>query len=163
MKLAMTNSGRKLCNLFCNEEGSSVIELAIISPVAAVLLLGMIDTSLAFEEKLKTEQAAQRAVEKATSYSSAGSDYSGIDDEAALEANVPLSDVAMDVWMECDGTRQDSFSSICADNELISRHISITINASYTPLFKYGPIGKLVDANDNGTVPYSVNAQVRLQ
>jgi Flp pilus assembly protein TadG len=159
----MNNTTQKIWDLFRDDEGTSVVELAILSPFAAVLLLGMIDTSFAFTEKLKTEQAAQRAVEKATAFSGAGSDYSGLDDEAAQDANVPRSAVTMDKWLECDGTRQANFNGICANDELISRHISITIDNSYTPLFNYGPIGRLAQVNNNGTIPYSVDAQVRIQ
>ncbi len=159
----MVRSFNKCFGLFSDENGTSVIELAILSPFAAVLLLGMVDTSLAFTEKLKTEQAAQRAIEKATSYNGAGSDYSGLDDEAAIAADVPLDNVTLEKWLECNSTRQDSFNDVCADGELITRHIAITITDTYSPLFSYGPLGQLVGADNQGNIPYSVDAQVRIQ
>lgn len=159
----MATSFGRFSDLFNDENGTSVIELAILSPFAAILLLGMVDTSFAFTQKLKTEQAAQRAVEKATSYNNAGSDYSGLDDEAAIDAGVPLGNVTLDKWLECSGTRQPSFNGLCGNNELITRHIAITITDTYAPLFGYGPLGQLVGADLHGSIPYSVDAQVRIQ
>lgn len=159
----MVPSFNKCFELFSDENGTSVIELAILAPFAAVLLMGMVDTSLAFTAKLKTEQAAQRAIEKATSYNGAGSDYSGLDDEAAIDADVPLDNVTLEKWLECNGTRQQSFNDVCADGELITRHIAISITNTYAPLFSYGPLGRLAGADQNGNIPYLVDAQVRIQ
>lgn len=162
MRILNALSFHKYSGLFRDAKGTSTIELAILSPFAAVLLLGMVDTSLAFTEKLKTEQAGQRAIEKATSYNGAGSDYSGLDDEAANEADVPVDNVTLDKWLECNSTKQQSFDGVCGDGELVARHIAITITNTYTPLFKYGPLGKLIGADQNG-IRYSVYAQVRIQ
>lgn len=159
----MSSSFSRFSDLFKDENGTSIIELAILAPFAAVLLLGMVDTSFAFTQKLKTEQAAQRAVEKATSYNGAGSDYSGLDDEAAIDADVPLDNVTLDKWLECNGTRQQNFNDICGSDELITRHIAITIVDTYAPFFSYGPLGQFVGADINGSIPYSVDAQVRIQ
>lgn len=153
----------KIRSLRDDQHGTSLIELAILAPFAALLLLGMVDTSLAFTKKLRIEQVVQRAVEKATAYGSAGSDYSGLDDEAAAAANVPLKDVKMDKWLECSGERQEDFDDECDEDELISRHVSMTIKASYTPMFRYGPIGKLVGAQETGVIPFTVDSEVRIQ
>ncbi len=159
----MSSGGREMGEFLRDMQGTSVIELAMIAPVAAVLLLGMVDTSLGFTERLKTEQAAQRAVEKALAYSGAGSDYSSLDDEAATEAGVPVENVTMSKWMECDGVLQASFNTVCAKDEQISRHISIKIDNAYAPMFKFGPFGAVLGANNDGSIPYSIAAEVRIQ
>lgn len=146
-----------------NTRGTSMIELALLSPLAAMLLMGLVDTSLGFQKKLSTEQVAQRIVEKATAYGTAGSDYSGLPKEAADEAAVPQSAVTMDKWLACDGVRQADFNGTCIDDEEISRHISIRIASAYKPMFPYGPLGKIVGAQDDGAIPFSVVSLVRIQ
>ena len=47
-----------------DERGASIIELALVAPVLASMLVGMVDLSRAYSYKLKLEQAAQRAIEK---------------------------------------------------------------------------------------------------
>ena len=42
----------------------SIIELALVAPILASLLIGMVDISRAYSAKLPIEQAAQRAIEK---------------------------------------------------------------------------------------------------
>ena len=47
-----------------NDRGAAVIELALIAPVLALTVIGIVDMSNAYSRKLLLEQGAQRAVEK---------------------------------------------------------------------------------------------------
>ena len=53
-----------------DEGGASIIELALVAPILATLLIGMVDLSRAYSRKLMLEQAAQRAIEKIQQYQS---------------------------------------------------------------------------------------------
>ena len=55
---------RTIQGLLCEEDGAAVIELALIAPVLALTVIGIVDMSNAYSRKLALEQAAQRAVEK---------------------------------------------------------------------------------------------------
>lgn len=163
----MTNSIGKAAiarqGLARDTRGTSVIELALLSPIAAILLMGLVDTSFGFQKKLSTEQVAQRMIEKVTAYGSAGSDYSGLPEEAADEAGVPQSAVTMDKWLACNGIRQPDFNGSCLVDEEMSRHLSIRIASSYKPMFPYGPLGKIVGTQGDGSIPFSVISSVRIQ
>jgi Flp pilus assembly protein TadG len=50
--------------LFRSERGAAVIEMALIAPVLALGVIGIVDVSNAYSRKLALEQGAQRAVEK---------------------------------------------------------------------------------------------------
>ena len=50
--------------LFANHRGAAVIELALVAPVLALTVIGIVDMSNAYSRKLALEQGAQRAVEK---------------------------------------------------------------------------------------------------
>ncbi len=56
---------KRLSHLFRDERGTSVIELALVAPILASLVIGMSDLSRAYSAKLQLEQAAQRSIEKA--------------------------------------------------------------------------------------------------
>ena len=50
--------------LLANNRGAAVIEMALIAPVLALGVIGIVDVSNAYSRKLALEQGAQRAVEK---------------------------------------------------------------------------------------------------
>ena len=47
-----------------DDRGAAIIELALVAPVLAVMVVGVVDMSNAFGRKLALEQGAQRAIEK---------------------------------------------------------------------------------------------------
>jgi len=50
--------------LLVNDRGAAVIEMALVAPVLALGVIGIVDVSNAYSRKLALEQGAQRAVEK---------------------------------------------------------------------------------------------------
>lgn len=57
-------SGRPLLKLLTDKGGAAVIEMALIAPVFALGVIGIVDMSNAYSRKLALEQGVQRAVEK---------------------------------------------------------------------------------------------------
>ncbi len=55
---------RVLKRLLANTRGTAVIEMAMVAPVLALTVIGVVDVSNAYSKKLALEQAAQRAIEK---------------------------------------------------------------------------------------------------
>ncbi len=152
-----------ICNLLEDRRGTSVIELGLVAPLLGFLFMGMYDAAQGIERQHELEQAAQRAVEKAAVFGSAGSDFDDIDDEAAEAAGVDVDDVTFDRWLECEGVRQTSFTDVCANGEEIARYVSVEIDGGYELYFAYGPIGRAFGVNDQGVMPISVDALVRIQ
>ena len=54
----------RLPRLIANERGAAVIEMALVAPVLALAVIGIVDISNAYSRKLALEQGAQRAIEK---------------------------------------------------------------------------------------------------
>jgi len=48
---------RKIASLYSDEGGDSIIEMALILPVFATMLLGMVGTSRAYSAELRLEQS----------------------------------------------------------------------------------------------------------
>ena len=141
-----------------DERGASIIEMAMVMPVLATLLVGMVDISRAYSAKLQLEQAAQRSIEKVQQYRTTSSTYSTLQSEAATAASVPTTDVVVDYWLECNGTRQTSYTTVCPSTQTRVRYITVTIAKKFTPMFgtRFFP-----GANSDGT--YTLDAQAGLR
>lgn len=145
--------------------GTSAIELAFVAPLIILLILAVVDFSLAFAEKLDLEQAAARTVERATSAGLMGSNYDYLKPEAVAASGEPLAHVTLDQWLECDGTRKASFSDSCTTGQQIARYVSIAITGEYEPLFNYSYFAALYGgtSRSKANIPISGDAVVRVQ
>ena len=143
-----------------DDRGASIIELALVAPILASLLIGMVDMSRAYSYKLNLEQSAQRVIEKVQQYQSTTSTYDTLQSEAAAAAGVPVSDVTIDYWLECDGSRQSDYNTSCSGSQTYARWVTVSVQGTFTPMFrsKYYP-----RANSNGTFTIIGKAGMRTQ
>lgn len=130
---------RMIRTILNSNRGTSVIELGISLPIIILLVTGGTDVALAFSAKLALQQSATRTIEKATAGGLNSTAFNLLREEAAAAAGVPLSQVVLDKWVECDGTRQSSFTTECTGSQQVGRYVSITINGSYVPMFSVLP------------------------
>lgn len=125
------------------------------------LMLGSIDTSMAFAEKLRVESAAARVVEQITAYSIPQSNYAASVTEAATAAKVNASDVTATFWLECNNVVQVSYTAPCPNNsDQIARFAKIEIRGKFKPTINYG---KFLTTDANGFVRVEGDATVRVQ
>src|SRR6266550_2771978 len=105
---------RKIFALIRDSRGTSIIEMALVAPFLATLVIGMVDLSRAYSTKVQLTQAAQRAIEKAMQGKKETSLYDTLQSEGATAAGVATSDVTVDYWLECNGTRQATYdNTVC--------------------------------------------------
>ncbi len=151
---------RSTPSLIRDERGASIIEMAMVMPVLATLLVGMVDISRAYSAKLQLEQAAQRSIEKVMQYQANSSTYGTLYTEAATAAAVPVSDVTVDYWLECNGARAGTYASSCTTGQTYARYISVSIDKAFTPMFgtRFFP-----GANSDGTYTITGEAGLRTQ
>jgi Flp pilus assembly protein TadG len=144
-----------------DSHGTSTLELAFVFPIGMLLLLGAVDSSLGFAEKLRAEAAAARAIEQITSYSRVNTDYSSSRAEAAAAANVAVSDVTITYWLECNAVVQSNFTASCPNNsDQIARYVKVTIRGKYEPIMNYG---SFLTTDAGGFVRVEGDASVRIQ
>jgi Flp pilus assembly protein TadG len=143
-----------------DDRGASIIELALVAPILASLLIGMVDLSRAYSHKLMLEQAAQRAIEKVQQYQSTTSTYGTLQAEAAAAAGVPASNVTIDFWLECDGTRATNYNSVCANGQTYGRWVTVEITGTFSPMFRSR---QWPGANSDGTFTLVGKAGMRTQ
>lgn len=140
-----------------DDRGAAVVELAIVSPMIALLTVGVVDMSNGFSRKLKIEQAAQRSIEKIMNTSASDTIEKTLAAEAAAQANVPVENVSVDYRLECDDVVTDAVE--CPEDQETSQWISVTVTDQYEPLFTrhFGGI------SGDGTYHLTATAGVRIQ
>ena len=140
-----------------DNRGAAVVELAIVSPMIALLTVGIVDMSNGFSRKLKIEQAAQRSIEKIMNTSASDTIENTLAAEAAAQANVSVDNVSVDYRLECDGVVTEAEE--CPEEQDTSQWISVTVIDKYEPMFTrhFGGI------NGDGTYHLSATAGVRIQ
>jgi len=157
---------QKLRNLATDERGASVIEMALATPIFCACLMGMVDLSLAYSQKLQLEQAAQRAIERVMNHQLGSTSYNTLKAEAVAAAGVTTSDVTVDYWLECNGARQgdgspgNGYDATCSEGQLYSRYLNVQVQKKFKPFFgtKYFP-----GANSDGTFTVKADAGIRTQ
>lgn len=150
----------QMTRLARDESGASIIELALVAPMLASLLIGMVDMSRAYSYKLKLEQSAQRAIEKVQQYQTTTSTYGTLQSEAAAAAGVPVANVTIDYWLECDGVRAANYSSVCSGSQTYARWVTVSVQGTFTPMFKSKYYPK---ANTDGTFTITGKTGMRTQ
>ena len=143
-----------------DEQGTSLIEMAMVAPVLGSMLLGMVDISRAYSAKLQLEQAAYRSIEKVQQYRTTTDTYTTLQAEAASAAGVATTAVTVDPWLECNGVRQTTYTGVCATGQVPTRYITVSIQKMFTPMFgsRFFP-----GANSNGTYTLTGRAGLRTQ
>jgi Flp pilus assembly protein TadG len=153
-----------------DERGTSIIELALLAPMLATLIIGMSDLSLGYAQKLQLEQAAQRSIEKAMQGMQGDEStdiFDGLQDEAAEAAGVQPNAVEVRYWLECNGVSMNTnpatmaadYNQVCSGTAVYSRHLSVSIQKTFTPTFKV----KWLGSNDDGTFTLVGEAGLRVQ
>ncbi len=154
-----------------DERGAAIIEMALLAPILATVVIGMSDLSRAYSEKLALEQAAQRSIEKAMQ-GMQGDDstdiFETLQEEAAATAGVSESAVTVNFWLECNGVSQNSnpstmesdYEKVCASaSDVYSRHVEVRIQKTFTPMFAT----KWMGANSDGTFTLVGESGLRVQ
>lgn len=142
-----------------DDRGAAIIELALAAPVFAMMIIGMSDMARAYSMKLQLEQSSQRAIEKVMQGQANTTVVAALKTEAATTAGVPESQVTVDYWLECDGTRQGTYDSTCTTGQAMRRYMSVQISKIFTPMFKI----RFGAARANGYYTLYGKTSVRIQ
>jgi len=157
----------RLPSLIRDERGASLIELALVAPFLATMVIGMVDISQGYSAKVKLTQAAQRAIEKAMQGDKSSSLYATLQAEAASAAGVPASQVTVKYWLECNGVNQNTstatmttdFEKVCPSGQTYARYVTVDIQNAYQPMFSTHWLG----SNPDGSFTLHGKAGLRVQ
>jgi Flp pilus assembly protein TadG len=171
-------------NRFADERGAAVIELALVAPILALAMIGVVDMSNAYTRKLALEQGAQRAIEKimqttaddtveGTLKTEAICQVNGLNEDGTCKTS-PITDADVTVTYRLDCTdsagaiaSQTSTDSVAFDSFTCAsgtvrqaRYISVHLTDKYTPLF---PIHFSSFTTGDGTYHLSATAGMRTE
>lgn len=142
-----------------DERGAAMIELALVAPILALMVVGVVDISNAFSRKLALEQGAQRAVEKIMQTTGVSTVGGTLRDEAICQVNgtnangtcktspITASNVTVTYRLECidsggNRTTQTSTDPDVFDNFTCpststgqARYLEVAVTDKYSPLF----------------------------
>lgn len=172
---------RRIRSCVGDRRGSVTVELALIAPILAVMVIGITDISIGYGRNLEIEQAAQRAIEKVMQTTGSTTVADTIEKEAVCQVNgtnadgtcktgrLTAANVTVTYRLECvkaDGTRTASTKSdavefdalACEGGETEERYMSVTVTDTYDPVFPM-PYGSGAD----GKYSLSATAGMRTQ
>ena len=169
--------------LWADKRGAAVIEMALVAPVFALVVIGIVDISNAYTQKLALEQGAQRAIEKVMQTTGTTTVESTIKTEAVCQVNglntdgtcktspITASNVTVTYRLECQdtggtitsqtATDAATFDALeCAPATKEARYLEVAVTDKYTPLF---PVHFAAFTTGDGTYHLSARAGMRTQ
>jgi Flp pilus assembly protein TadG len=149
----------RLAQITRDERGNAFIEMGLLLPLFAALLVGTVDISRAYSERLNLEQAAQRAVEKVQIKDYTQADKATMKTEAETAAGTGSTATVSD-WLQCGtSTTKLGYTDSCSSGA-VARFVQVSITRNYTPLFASALFG---GKNSDGTVTIRGVAGIRVQ
>ena len=151
----------RFSRLFRNDRGAAVIEMAMVAPVLALGVIGIVDVSNAYSRKLALEQGAQRAVEKIMNTTNDTTVENTLTSEVQCQVNgsstsggvtvcntSPTQAITVNWRLDCTvggaTTSQTSTSSSTYDGWVTActtaggtkaGYVSVTVTDKYSPMF----------------------------
>ena len=121
-------------------EGAATIELALVAPMLATMLIGVVDTTMAFNRKLELEQAVQRAIERVQQTTIEDTVEANIKQEVASAADIDEANVTVSYSLTCNGASVDATED-CAAGQTEVRYLDVSATDSYTPILPLSALG----------------------
>jgi hypothetical protein len=148
----------RLMSLARQDHGTVTIELGLLVPILATMLIGLVDIGTAFSHKLQLEQIANRVIEKVQQ------DGFDVTFEPTLEAEAAAaagSGATADLtyWLECNGVKVGTYGAGCAAGVPAARYVEVVVLKSHTPIIP----AKFTGSNTDGTITVSGIAGIRTQ
>jgi Flp pilus assembly protein TadG len=168
--------------LLPDQGGAAIIELALVAPVFALLTVGVIDMTNAFNRKLALEQGVQRAVEKIMQTTQDQTVEDTLKTEVQCQVNgvqsngtcnttpVALSDVTVTWRLECTdsaGTMTSQSTTVAATYDTFTcptpgstaaGYLQVRVDNKFTPMF---PLHFASFNTSDGTYHISATAGIR--
>ena len=127
---------KRFVSLLRDRAGTVTIELAMVAPILAAMLIGLIDLSNAYSKKLRLEQVAQRTVERVMQNGFTVTQAPTLKAEAEAEAGAGAT-ATVSWWLECDAVKQTgtlAYSAGCPDGQQYGRYVQVSIVKPHTAL-----------------------------
>lgn len=139
--------------------GTAAIELALIAPMLATLVVGVIDMSNGYSRKLELEQAVQRSLEMVLQTTGNDTAEDAIIGQVVAQAGVTAEQVVVARRLECDAVVVADITEECDPDEMTARYITVSVTDTYDPMFAM----TFGNTDANGNYRLSATAGMRTQ
>lgn len=147
-----------------DRQGFGAMELALSFPFVLFLALGMIDAFGLVATKIDYERAAQRTTDFALAKRPNTADGTYLKTVAKAAAGVTDSDVTIEIFLECDGTKQSDFTGTCAAGAETTRYVSVLISKAQQTRFDWASLSRIFGFTSfPNTVTVTGDSLVRIQ
>lgn len=123
--------------------GTSLIELAIVAPVLAGLLLGMVDGSLLVQRRIELQEVAAQLANIAASKAPTTSTITDLTAVASSMAGIPQNQVTLTLGIRCNNGSIKALDATCNAGEQHSTIMTIRLQDEFGP--DSGSVGFLHD------------------
>ncbi|HEX8583218.1 MAG TPA: TadE/TadG family type IV pilus assembly protein [Allosphingosinicella sp.] len=111
-----------------DEDGVTAIEFAMLIPILATFVLGIIDLSTGLSQRFSLQQAVNRSLEivqanRVAANAQGTQNYDFLKTE--VTSAVPNASVTLNQWLECSGTKQSSYTGVCAAGQDTARYLEL--------------------------------------
>lgn len=151
---------RLLRALIAETKGVALVEMALVTPFLAAVIMGTVDTARYAAAKLKIQQAVNRGLEMSW-MGGPSLAVTEIQAQAAEQADVATSAVTVTQTQECAGTTA-TWGSSCTTGQETAKYTQIQISTTFTPSFVLASVAQL-RGNSSGVVPISATGVIRIQ
>lgn len=133
--------------------GAAAVEMALVAPLLAAVLLGMADFGLVVNERISLSSAARAGAQKAmTDPSNTASIRQAV--EVATETMVASRlTVAVSTQCSCSGGSVIVCGATCADGNP-RNYVTVQVTEAYPTLFTYPLVGSTLMLSANATLRY---------
>lgn len=129
-----------LLSAICRDRrGIAILEAALVIPILLIMLVGLVDFSMALFKRLYTEQLAISAVQLAISGGIGPVPDAQVVSQLSADSGLPSGNFAITRWTECnsDGTKY-SQGPCPNDSDVREDFVKVTVTNRYQPVFSYG-------------------------
>ncbi len=144
-----------------DNRGAATIELALVAPILAAMLLGLVDLSGAYSDKLRLEQVAQRVIEKVQQGTFTTGMKTTLEAEAVAAAGTGSS-ASMTWWIECNGVKMtgtSAYAAGCSVGQSYARYVQMDVQKPYAPYIN----ARFAGSNSDGTFTLHGISGIRIQ
>ncbi|WP_226700750.1 TadE/TadG family type IV pilus assembly protein [Qipengyuania gaetbuli] len=115
--------------------GNATIEIALVMPIVLMMALGGIDFAMGYRHKIEMQQTAQLGAEYVMGTMENVPTAVQVRQAIADATGMPMGNITVDKWIECDGARQAIGAPLCVTPGAVQTDfMTITVRDTYTPM-----------------------------
>jgi Flp pilus assembly protein TadG len=142
----------RLAALLAARDGSAAMEFSLAAPVLAIIFVPMIDIGMAVYQQMQVQDAAQAGAQYAMAHGwNSSSIQSAVTSATALSVSASPAPSKSCGCPDGSSVSAASCGSTCSDGQPAGSYVTVSAQATYTPLLPYPSMGSSVTLSAQAT------------